>query len=681
MNASFFYVVFDKVDIFIDLYYNLICAILCKTGGFIVVSSLMFDSLPSVMVDIDNIKSSRDKSMFVDRMSGMTAAELGRKYSLTRERVRQCLSSNLRYLFSRRDPVWFDVNGKKVPCYYKEDKFFYFYNTYAVTEKQICSIFNEPCSTGAYLVVRSGRRTFASRFDLSLAFEDSNLSDDTLNLLNSYFCSKRHTFLVDGERVRLSMKDIVREVMKKNGGLMRLSDIERECRSFLMNLGLSPLDSYVQNFRLYKYNIIVFDFVLKCNHHCYKYCDFDQWSLDEIISDFNLDKFHNVELSAVYLIRMNPSVLKKYGLDDEYQVHNFLRRVCADKLDISFTRMPIIRFGNGDRKKQALDYLSSEAPMSRRSFLNAFCGMYGFSEASLVGLMTDKDVTSCFLSADNDSLDIGNIGLTESFCSKISDCLKDDFYTRKQLDAVLNPFRYALNGIVLDFDSFTQYLACRLGFISYSDCVVRNHRGSADRFFKYICSTDDFVNISVLQGLSRFSYRVRRLLASYNLFRYSDTEYVTIHYLNSIGIDKEMINDFLDKVVAWSMVYAKDKPFTVQYILRSFEHPLLSEYKDFITVRFIETLLLIRNNIFNKIRFKGCSLFMPRIFCKGDDLVGLLIRSIVIENGSDFSLEFIRNVLFEEYGLNASVSDILLIIKSFDDLFVRFADKQVCYVS
>lgn len=90
--------------------------------------------------------------------------------------------------------------------------------------------------------------------------------------------------------------------------------------------------------------------------------DIDAVNIKEFEEDFHLADYNNMEISARLLMEKYPAAMAKYGIVDEYELHNLIKKRSDDfSLKISKRRSPMIMIGTASKKEQILK-LHNEFP-------------------------------------------------------------------------------------------------------------------------------------------------------------------------------------------------------------------------------------------------------------------------------------------------------------------------------
>ena len=94
------------------------------------------------------------------------------------------------------------------------------------------------------------------------------------------------------------------------------------------------------------------------------------YDVKQLFNELGLDNYIGLEISTLKLFLANPDLMAEYNIQDEYELHNLMKK-CEDKLpDIGITlgRMPFIAIGNADRAKQVEEFLFRVAPIEIYQF-------------------------------------------------------------------------------------------------------------------------------------------------------------------------------------------------------------------------------------------------------------------------------------------------------------------------
>ena len=101
---------------------------------------------------------------------------------------------------------------------------------------------------------------------------------------------------------------------------------------------------------------------------------------DRLISEIDLSKYKDLVVSADLIFKDNSEFMDEYGIKDGNELFYVLKTsetISRLDLDVRFRRVPMIVFGNGDEKKQAVELLKEMSPVRTDQFNAAYRKKYG----------------------------------------------------------------------------------------------------------------------------------------------------------------------------------------------------------------------------------------------------------------------------------------------------------------
>ena len=183
---------------------------------------------------------------------------------------------------------------------------------------------------------------------------------------------------LNGERVlktRSGLSEYLLRTIGKKG--ITFDEFKELYQMLLEDLGLENNSKFTLMDRGYENKMAASNHVLWKHHKKMRYYNIDSYEYDDLFKTLNLNQYNNIEISALKLFRENPEVMREYDIQDEYELHNLLKKICPKDMDISFKRMPNIEFGKADRDKQVMDLLLEMAPVTNTDLADAYEKQFG----------------------------------------------------------------------------------------------------------------------------------------------------------------------------------------------------------------------------------------------------------------------------------------------------------------
>lgn len=492
----------------------------------------------------NSLEDERASHILCMRLSGMTLEEAGNKYGLTRERIRQI---EAKYI-------------KKSPRL-SEDKYAYIFERYEISKEDFLLGFREKGETYNYLT-------------MAYKHGDCNLSgmlDDEKLTNKEKACAERIIYknyvMLNGERVLRSRPQLSEYVLKTVGEEGITFDEFKEFYQMLLeDLGLQDNPKFTLMERGYENKMATSNHVLWKQHKKMRYYNLDAYDYSELYEILNLDKYQNIEISTLKLFNENPDLMKEYDIQDEYELHNLLKKTCSDQMNIRFNRMPNIEFGNADRDKQIMDLLVDLAPVSSVDLAEAYENEYGVLSRTVLANYL-KNFDKYFFDGE---YKIDAPRMSDLMLNKLKNKLVEEFYLLSDIRRIYdNTFPGA------DAHMLNPFSIKELDFRVYSNYAVSNTYSSAVDYFRTILTKDDLIDATMfpdgLLTVIAYMSEVYRLKSCYDIIEYKPQKYINIRRLKSVNCGVDIIKDYCEKV------YLNQMPtyFTAYSLLKSgFTHEI-----------------------------------------------------------------------------------------------------------
>lgn len=507
---------------------------------------------PSVVDFAANIIDDRIREVIQGRIEGKTLSEIGEQYGISRERVRQLMEKGLR----------------KRP-HLREDKYTYIYDNYDFSFEDFQLSFDEPPSTYYYLemichVARAQRKPI-----------DEILTDTAITPEYRKKAEKaiyKQYVSTDGVRVKMTRPDLVKHFVKTFcRSLTRFDDFFEQYHLWLDFLEIGGNPSLEIDSGTYKNILNQCNYVLWNLKKSFRYYSISDYDFEELLSTLNLEQFENTEFSTLKLFRDYPLLMKQYDIQDEYELHNLLKKIWPlDNNNVTFKKMPTVEVGTGDPISQAYNLLLQYAPIAADDFANRYEEEYGVKAATVRGGFL-RELDHYFY---NGVYSVDYAALPEIQINRMKNVLVRDFYTIPDIKRL-----YKREFPNSDESLINPYTLKTLGyhvFPGYSGYVVKNTYSSATDYFHTILTKDDIVDIreyeASMRSMATYDSEYRRLRAAYEIIEFSPLQYINIRRLNEAGITKEHLKNYCTDV---AKNYEKGEYFTVTSLRnKGFVHTL-----------------------------------------------------------------------------------------------------------
>ncbi len=507
------------------------------------------------------------KDIVLSKMKGKTLEEIGNNYNTSKETIRQKIE------------IFFDTLPDVI-----EDKHVDMFTKYHWDFKSFSFFYNESYEVYNYLKYRyhTGKIGLYELINFNLTNEQRD------------YLFKHHNLVSMDDQVMFGKKDtILRCFMasrcKKEP--IKASILFEEYNQYVNQnnyseygfSSLAVLQNYLENsaFSLSGFNdeIRFYDFT--------KYTDMDLFKMSSLLE---LPKGY---YSTLMLFRNNPILMEKYNILNEYELHNFLKRING-KDHLVFRKMPVFYVGNVNRDEFLYRVIQSSSPISQKDLLRLLEEGYGHKMKTiemqlkafkrylnngvyncLQTIVTEEDVLEMKSLVDAPILTIKELFeiLTCKFPRFSSEMVRDDVIDK--LGYYVYHTAYLVKKEISDVDKYLQALA-----------LDPNHKTDINVFNKlcplYLNAIQPFLDDFTCVLTPDLLYNPDKLAKN--------------------GVSKEMIIDYIEAI---KNRVSKGELFTI-YSIRQDATPLEKLSLD---ITFYETIL-IQSKQFHSINFNSFFFFM-----------------------------------------------------------------------
>lgn len=591
---------------------------------------MIYRQYPSIVQFARQIKDDRTRDVIQARLGGQTLQEIGDRYSMTREGIRQIMKKGLR----------------KKP-YLREDKYSYIFEHYDFSVEDFMLAYDEPTECYYYLEIIS-KSARAKRKPIEEILTDTLVSPEMRKKAEKAIY--RSYIATDGVHVKTTRQTLAKHFVKTRcKSLTKYDDFVREYNLWLDGLGLGDNFSLTIESRGYENILNQCDYVLWNQWRSFRYYNIVDQDFGELLSTIDFDQFQNTEISSLKLFRDYKELMQQYDIHDEYELHNLLKKIWSNENgQVAFRKMPTIEVGIPDRDEQVLSLLLQYAPISAENLSTKYEEAYGIKAASVLA-----NYLGCLDVYYFDGVySITSDNLPPIQFERMKDVLTDVFYTISDVKRLfLREFPDA------DTSSINPYTLKTLGFRVYSGYVVKNTYPSAVDYFRELLTTEDVVNAKALSrsvlNVVAYSSELYRLRSNYEIVEYAPLQYINIRRLNAAGITVEHFKKYCSDVAAY---HEKGEYFTVKSMHQNgFTHELddlgFDEW-------FYSSVLLEDRNCFSYQRIGGSRIFLrgKSGATLGDMLVWLL------EQRQKIDLYDLIDLLEDHYGISLPKEKLMEII-------------------
>ena len=606
-----------------------------KDGYYSIYRPSYFEFIQS----LDNPSGLKDRAIRILKMraTGYTLEEIGKLEGTTRERIRQI------------EMKAFDKVTKRGTKLYDEDKYAYVYCTYSLEKEFFCDYLGESSDIWFYLNFRYSR----GKSDPFEALEDKSIATNVRRAIDKYV--HRGFVQIDGVYIpvqRGAIEDyVVENFCKDEVNVDEFFDLYNQ---FLIdnelmseNLEVNESVRYTRTNRLAESLKLLW----KQNQRL-RYYDIEGTDYTELFETLNLGQYHNIELSTRKLLLDYPELMRRYDLRDEYEIHNLLKKIHAEKenSEMDFRRMPSIQFGTFDRDLAVIEILFALAPVSVDDLAEMISLEYGVQVATI-----KANWLNCIKEYYHQGkYSVDYEAMPEEQIARLNEELTDDFY-------FLSEIRKIYEKLIPDADLslITPYNLKKMGFLVGGSYVIQYYP-TAEAYFDNLLTSSDLIDLVPIRGrftgLTTYSTLLARLKHEMKIIEFEPYQCINIRRLEKLGFNRERLKQYGDRV--WSFL-VNDDYFTIQSLrVSGFEDELESlGFGDM-----FYSSILKEDERFTWQRVGSNVVFNPKgnQFSVHDFLVDRVTKEKAID------VDDFVNILLENYGVSLEKSDIISKIKGSD---------------
>ena len=617
---------------------------------------------PSLETVLFSVCRERNAKILKLRLSGMTLEEVAQLTGVTRERVRQIQKK----IFSKLPPVregYFAFYKQKYVGL-TDDDFQYIFQLTEETRHFISLYLDE--QRVKEKDVDAGQRLQALRAVMHDQILDAKIrerADARLKAIDPYF-------FIDGKHVMKNRQSLIRFAIKKYCRDAKPSgELLEDYLRLLDSLSISREDPRFSLDARYMEHYFWEMTALVSRHRQVRYYDILSMDYQDLLDTLQLTSYSNVEISSRKFFRDFPEIMERYDIRDEYELHNLLKKLWEhghfnDYLDeahqIIFGRMPTLKIGRADRRKQVMDIIQEHGYISYMDLGRAIEAEFGIPQNAA---MSNGWGDTCkeYFDPGTGNFHIPETLLPEDKVRRMKERLMEDFYlTQDIIDIYMEEYP---EGNVWDIDPAALR---QMGFISHRKYVIRDKFGSARDFFEKLFAENETLDLrdhSEYAVCSMFSAVWLGLARDFKVVEIEPGVFLNSQYLEKHGITQEAIHEFCENVYHFM---DNGKCFSIKSLQAAgFVLPWQEEgWGDW----FYGSLLAADYEKFNSQKYASGHLLRKRQMQRKLSMADL-VEEIV--NGSEnlLTTSEISGIIEDTYGIEFSPFKVKEIVESNDDTF------------
>lgn len=529
---------------------------------------------PKLVEELEKLKKDEKKyDMVIKKLSGYTLEQIGNEYNVTRERIRQIISKEM----------------KKIYHVEEEEKYSEYIENYDFKEDLFCKLFNQEKIVYYYLREKYKK----GETKPSELLDDNTLTSEQIEILRKEYNVIRY----NDENIVADTIPIIMAYLKKEDKRVEYEDVMSNYNQIIndFNLSLEPLKE--SDFRNIDTRLTRTNFILDTIGKSYRYynCnDIEEEDINELKKMFDIEPgIYSSEL----FFNDNPLLMKKLDIRDEYELHNLCKKVLG-KFDegIIYSRMPDIFIRCNNKLEFVEEQIQELAPINLDEFVKYMYKNYGHKMSSFKAYIVNN--FNHYINIDT-LISEGQLFDDEQY-KIMNEKLTEDIYSIATIKRMLTDY-FDVN----DFKLLNSLNLSKLGYRLRGNYIMKNNIISLENYLREIILTSDYYEIppEMRKIGSTFSSYLYKFIYDKILFKISDEKYITIKKLNEMGITIEDINDFIEKI---EKAIPENKYFNLYTLNTDFSNKLLDiNFPDC----FYENLIMIIPDV-KSFRMKNNTLFI-----------------------------------------------------------------------
>ena len=395
----------------------------------------------------------------------------------------------------------------------------------------------------------------------------------------------------------------------------------------------------------------------------YRYYNMDEYDLDDLFASLHLELYKDMEISTLKLVASNPELMEEYNISDEYELHNLMKKN-EDKLErynVTLGRMPLLSIGNTSREEQIIDLLLSIAPIDLYGYAQAYQEKYGVNSATVMANFT-QPINEYY---ENGMFSLDYPPMSYEEYQILNGNLIEDFYFIEDVKKI-----YLESVPAAKFEKINSYNLKVMGFMVYTDYVVRNTYQNAYAYFKKWFMEKTFIDLNVIDkritNNQEFSFVLEELRVNFDILEYEKNKYISYDRFSK-GAPDITKND-LKKFTIDVAEFTDEKFFTIKSV-RNAGFVSKIDYIGF--DNYFYSALLRSNKMIRYNKVGGTFLFahMDRQF-KFIEFVEYLMKGF-----RKISVQKLLDIIFDEYGIKYDRFDLISRVNNTGMYYDRIMEK------
>ncbi|MFI3150435.1 hypothetical protein ODU13_03035 [Streptococcus suis] len=506
------------------------------------------EKAPLVPISLERflVTDFKDKEIFILKLSGLTLQEIGDRYNITRERVRQRLKKVLSKL-----PLISEIEEyKDVFCKYEitKDLFERVFNA----DDRVYELLNLVCKKG------------------KLDFADYIINNDFDSEIKDFVLRKKRKIQISDKVRRATKINALEEVLKDNIDTQAYFTPEEIW--YLYNEYVKDYQSLrISNLRSLLALADRSLHIIKSINEGYRYFHYDN-TIE--ISDKLIDLFKDLELGPYnmdFIYSSNYEFLSSIGFNDGSELHNFLLKSGIKIPFVNLGRNPEFVYGPKSKKEYLLNEIMLNSGKSFDKFVDELNNRFGLQKNSIASYLWTEFPE--YLQKGMIIFDKEDYSLLKE---KLGIYLTEGIYIKDDFIKILKD--------KLDFKDITPKLIFDLGFLDRGALIISNkYKSAKDALKNKILENKMFTpDENPIYKTNDYYSTLYSLEKEFRVLKVGESCYLNTDILYNRDFSFEVLSSFIGKVEQ----FVNDGTyFTIRQLLDSgFCHKILDYGFELITM-------------------------------------------------------------------------------------------------
>lgn len=581
---------------------------------------------PRALVYIaENVSESRLRDVLTQRIHGVSLDVLAQKYNISRGQVR---GMSVKWYLS-----------KKVTLH--EDKYVPIYKKYYFTKNDFMDVFGESEETYHYLRMVCRKK---GTCPLDNAYDEPAVSALQTRADRRKGKGANNAITLEGNAAFARRNDLVEHLVLtqfRDGGTV--SAFSEMYESVVKEKGMEA-DSVFGMVNLLTFEDILLESTKTLCSLGRQFRYYDVWKNDytRLLEDLNLEQYQNIEISTKKMYKEHPDLMKAYDIRNEYELHNLLRKISTQYTlpEISFGRMPHLKFGEANTEEHIYNLLQQHSPVSKKDLLGLYQEAYGVKLHPPGKYLAPFDKYY-----DGHMYNLSMEVLSANQLRKLKKELTQDSYSLDEVQELCWKLFKTKAPEQLNSETVEQ-----LGYRLYSNFILSKRYPDTTAYYLHFLTTGTVVDFSQIPSYilvrKAFYDTLHRLERDHQLLEFAPKVYATEKGIKAYGLSAETMVEFCQTI---RMALPEKQCFTIHWLKKHLDLQFPGEHLDDFIYGSILTC--------DKESFTSTTLVGIHVFCRGksSDVFADLVKQLLDIHGS-MTLEQLVDLLSSEYGITTRES-------------------------